>query len=130
MKNEFNDPRIDDALTSYPVAQLPEDFIANTIAQIEPRTNENYWSRLRFVDIAVPVFFALFIGGTTYFVWNLSQNPNSLWLLHLKTELALLAGAVPPLNINAPLLYGGMLLLGFFSLISYIIYSEQSSRIY
>ena len=76
MMNEIDDSRIDDALESYPVVQLPEDFVANTMAQIEPRKRVSYRRRWRFVDYAVPLFYAGFISVVVYFIRELFQRDN------------------------------------------------------
>jgi hypothetical protein len=77
-----NDPLIDAALDSYPLAPLPPRFIGRTMAGIQAGSRLRF--RLDFLDLALPVFFGIF--GVTIIglaLW-LVNALNPLWLLELQ----------------------------------------------
>lgn len=130
--SQINDSRIDEALESYPLVALPDNFMASTMAQIEPRETSAKKMRLQFVDYAVPLFFTSFAIGVIYLLQELVQWDNGYWLLQLETEWVIWTQTLAPFvnSVNMmPVMIGGVM-LGFLGLISYIVYSEQASRIY
>ena len=73
----MDDPRLDDALDSLPLAPLPRGFSHRVLAKIE---HPQVRFRLTFLDLALPVFFTLFaaiIVGAA--VW-ISTTMDPLWL--------------------------------------------------
>ena len=85
MKIDNNDPRIDIAIKSYSLTELPDGFTArvmNTIREEHPQVRFH----LQFIDLAIPVFVSLFslvLLGVC--VWGTSQL-DSLRLECLKLE--------------------------------------------
>jgi hypothetical protein len=60
MSTEINDPRIDIAIKSYPLAEVPDDFTIRTMALIREKHPQIRF-RLQFIDLAVPLFSSLFL---------------------------------------------------------------------
>jgi hypothetical protein len=59
MRIKNNDPRIDTAIESYPLVELPDGFatrIITTIREEHPRIR----FRLQFIDLVLPMFMSLF----------------------------------------------------------------------
>lgn len=86
MKISNNDPRIDIAINSYPMVDLPDGFTAkvmNTIRKEHPR----FRFRLQFIDLALPMFLSLFsLTLLGVCAWGMNQL-EPLWLEYLKLEI-------------------------------------------
>ena len=100
MKDEFaaHDAHIDEALHSYPLAQLPPGFTDRVMAQVAVTPQVEPQFRLQFIDLALPGFMATF--GTAvllFFLW-LSGYWTIEGLPAISPPLALVAylKTVPP----------------------------------
>jgi hypothetical protein len=119
MKIENNDSRIDFAIDSYPLVELPDGFTAgviNTIRKEHPRIR----FRLQFMDIALPMFLSLFsllLLGIC--LWGMNQL-DPLWIEYLKLEIAHALKVMTPMveyRVNLVTLFSMMIIM-FGSLIT------------
>lgn len=81
------DPRIEAALESYPITPLPRGFVRRTMAQIEPSSPS---FRLDFLDVAIPLFLALFILTMGVIAMLILRTADPLWVLEIQLYLQLL----------------------------------------
>lgn len=84
MNDERYDRMIDTAIESYPLAPLPKDFVSRTMQRVAPPK-----FRLKFVDIAIPLFFSAFGVFALLFGFWLWSYIDPLWLLELQLRLTL-----------------------------------------
>jgi hypothetical protein len=95
MRQDMDDPRIDSAINTYPMVELPEGFIAETMTRVENhRTSIRF--RLHFIDLAMPVFLAVFLLVLIGIgMWGAEQI-DPLWLRNMQLEIASLKIVVSP----------------------------------
>lgn len=80
-----SDLRIDAALESYPLAPVPPGLVRRTLARLEPRPKIRY--RLEFLDLAVPVFFVLFLFLTVWAIFWTLNVVSPYWMLEWAMQL-------------------------------------------
>ena len=83
----MDDPRIDEAINSIPLAELPEGFVPRTMDRIANQ-RKSIRFRFNFIDIALPAFFSIFLLvllGVGQWVYN-QINPR--WLQYMQLEVA------------------------------------------
>jgi hypothetical protein len=86
----MDDRKIDAAIESFPLEDLPKGFVKRTMKRLSltPETMPDF--RLRFIDFAIPVFFAGFLLAVVAFgSWAFSLI-DPLWFDDLGLELAYL----------------------------------------
>ena len=87
MKIKNNDPRIDSAIKSHPIVDLPHGFTDRTITAIREEYPQIRF-RLQFIDLALPMFLSLFsMIFLAVCVWGMNRLDH-LWLEHLRLEVA------------------------------------------
>jgi hypothetical protein len=127
MKISSNDPRIDIALNSYPLVELPHGFTAQVISTIRkeyPRVR----CRLQFLDFALPMFFSIFsllLLGIC--AWGMNQL-DPMWIEYLKLEIVYAMNAITPVieyGVDLVTLFGIWMIM-FCSLFTiYLIYRPR-----
>jgi hypothetical protein len=86
MSKIVDDPRIDAGIESYPLADLPDGFMARTIERLESSRQASRVN-LRFTEIAIPVFFVLFaliFAGVV--VWGV-RVIDPVWVEYFKLKI-------------------------------------------
>ena len=86
MKPEINDPRIDAAIDSYPLVELPKGFTARTLSKIG-KQRKYIPFRLHFIDLALPVFTSLFILLVIGVGWWIVRQFDPHWVNYLNLEI-------------------------------------------
>ncbi len=95
----MDDPRIDEAINSFPLAELPKGFISRTMERIaNQRASISF--RLNFIDIALPAFFSTFllvlIGGG---LWGYNQiDPR--WFQYVQLEIVHYFESIPSSSVG------------------------------
>lgn len=115
MRKENNDSRIDFAIDSYPLVELPDGFtsrLINTIRNDYPRIR----FRLQFIDFALPMFLSLFsILLLGICLWGLNQL-DPMWIEYLKLEIDYALKVIMPMveyRVSLVTLFSmGMILIG------------------
>lgn len=86
MRINNNDPRIDAAINSYPLVELPEGFSTRVINSIR-RGYPQVRFRLQFIDLALPLFLSLFsLTVLSVGIWGMNQL-DLLRFEYLKLEI-------------------------------------------
>jgi hypothetical protein len=87
MKPDREDYIVSEALGSYPMAPLPEGFVANTMGKIGPRAVWKNWigvlNRIAFLPTALWFFFGGFFAFLVGMLWWGYVNINPFILNHL-----------------------------------------------
>lgn len=93
----MNDPRIDEAINSIPLVELPTGFIARTMERIANQ-RKSIRFRFHFIDIALPAFFSIFLLVLLGVgLWGYNQiNPR--WFKYLQFEIAHYLKLIPSLK--------------------------------
>jgi hypothetical protein len=83
MKKKMDDPRIDTAIKTYPVVNLPPGFVQRTMQRINIEVRFQW----QFIDIVLPVFFFLFALSIFVILAWLLQMINPLWLPQAELQI-------------------------------------------
>ena len=78
---------IDTALETYPLVDLPPDFVRQTIAQIRPTPRFH----LTFMDYALPVFFSFFGAIILAVLFWMLNGLIATWSIELQARFSQLA---------------------------------------
>jgi len=83
----MDNSRIDDAIKSIPLAELPEGFVPRTMERIAIQ-RKSIRFRVQFIDIALPAFFSIFLLVLLGVIrWGYDQiDPR--WFQYVHLELA------------------------------------------
>jgi hypothetical protein len=86
MRIKNSDPRIDTAIKSYKLVELPDGFTDKVMKSIR-QEYPHYRFHLQFIDVAIPLFlslfFLIFLGVC---VWGMNLL-DPLWLEYLRLEI-------------------------------------------
>ena len=127
----MNDPRIDQAFASLPLEELPENFIANTMAKIRKQESPRYLAKFKFKDFVLPGFLVLFFFGIGTGLYAAINQGNVLWIKELETEWAIFQAWIPVLDLNFNFVtMGAFMLFGLISFSIYVYYLERTYRVY
>lgn len=102
MNDSIHDPRIDAAIESVPLADIPPDLVANAVRQAKPHAPAPKFSfSISFLDVSIGAFLATFFTTLLIAVRWLFSTIDPLYVQRLHLELSWLFLRLTPVKTAA-----------------------------